>query len=92
MPGDPGVSIALHHKDVAGIARRYLKRGHVAQIPQVHAALNFTLDDIPVNLIAEILVRLKHPSSILHRPGVAAIRYTENSHPGSRAMKITSTF
>lgn len=68
MAGNPGVAIADQHQRVSAILRDDFERARVGEIPQVNAAFDFTANDVPVDLIAQILVgnehaaRLEHPS------------------------------
>ena len=68
MPADPGGAVASHHQRIAAVLRHHFDLGLVRQVPQIHSAFDFAADDVAVDPIAQILVRLKHPKTILTRP------------------------
>jgi D-beta-D-heptose 7-phosphate kinase/D-beta-D-heptose 1-phosphate adenosyltransferase len=45
--------------------RHHLQLCLIRQIAQIHAAFDLAPDDVPVDLIAQVLMRLKHPDFIL---------------------------
>ena len=59
---DPSLS---HHQRVSPVLRHHFNLGLVGQIPQIHSALDFAADDVAVDSVAQVLVRLKHPETIL---------------------------
>src|SRR5579862_7240412 len=65
MPADQGRPVASHHQLVSPVLRHHFNLGLVRQIPQIHSAFDFAADDVTVDAVAQILMRLKHPVLIL---------------------------
>ena len=60
MAPDQRLAIALHDNCVPAVLRLYLKRSFVRQVAQIDATFDFASNNVPIYLIAQVIVRLKH--------------------------------
>jgi hypothetical protein len=71
MAPDPGSSVVPDDQAVVPVLRFDFEHRRLGKIAKVHAAFDLALNDCAVDLVAEILMRLKHSTLILQRnPGL----------------------
>ena len=61
------MAVADQHQLIAAILGDDFERTLIGQVPQIHPAFDFAADDVPVDLIAQILMRDEHAARLKHR-------------------------
>src|SRR5580704_7804310 len=81
MAPDPGGSIPPRHDGVVAVPGLHFDFGGFRQVSQVDTTLDLALDDVAVDLVAQVLMRPEHPDSI-----VASTIRLRVTHPSVRDL------
>ena len=90
MSADHRLTIVLHHNRVPAVLRLHFERSLVRQVAEIHAAFDFASNNVPIYLIAQIIVRLKHYVYIV-RPDLFASVTRLGSTNRAKALRQFAT-